>query len=483
MTRKFGSIKPTGNSVQCIFSWPTGTDARKIIIESTDTLDCLEEKIAEGERRLRLIKRKIDEGTMSEVFITKLFPHSPEAKRDRIIDTRGHGSLKERNLGYYFDRYVQFIREQKWPDKLAQAHDEGKTGQKVEGYRTHESCANQILEYWDRKTLFSGVSSYDWKDYLKKGLVHFQTGEPLSSSRINNYFTVWRWVFDDAIGDYRKDLDTRTWIDDMKRSVSNRKRQKREVVKFSLEDIMKFTNVDLALVQKYMGPRCKFKPEQELNKILHTFWTGCRQEETNALGFQDVNMVTGETLIERALVSARWKYPKTKDSTRTITQNEQAMAIMRRQLELNQDIEIEIEVMQMDSKTMGAMEKHRPVFVSTATGKPWDFSGHYSRRFFKALLKASGVDPMQTMKDGKQVERTPNHVRHGYISMAVDHGLFRSTQELADYVGTSVAMIDKHYRSTDYEEVRQYHIEANEKLQLMLMKRAESVGVSSEQFH
>ncbi|MGH1488209.1 MAG: site-specific integrase [Acidimicrobiales bacterium] len=150
---------------------------------------------------------------------------------------------------------------------------------------------------------------------------------------------------------------------------------------------------------------------------------GLRPAEARAVRWQDVNLDAGELTISGQLNRRSERTaPKTKKAGRTIQIDEQTIG----RLKLWKDTQNELR-----STIRGAWVEHDLV-ATTAVGSPVD--RHSLARSLRLYCQKLGIEPAVS----------PYELRHTAISMQADVG--QASWEIADWAGTSEAMISDVYR-------------------------------------
>jgi integrase len=145
------------------------------------------------------------------------------------------------------------------------------------------------------------------------------------------------------------------------------------------------------------------------------FWaaTGLRPAELFAIEWRDVDLAGRRLHVRRALVNGETKPLKTNGSSRTVPLN----AAARKAL---------------DEVRARATDAEGIVFRShTASASPINLH-RWRARVWKDVVDALGL-----------TGRTPYVLRHTYATLALRSG--QSTFEVARWMGSSIAMIDRHY--------------------------------------
>lgn len=171
---------------------------------------------------------------------------------------------------------------------------------------------------------------------------------------------------------------------------------------------------------------------QELNMTQFMIWSGPRISEVIALAWEDISLTEKTVHFRRARVRGLYKATKTKRSTRVHELVDTAWQALRKQHELTAHLQpIEIEVKQRDNRTI-KVERIRPVFRNSNTGKAHENDFQIRDRFFRAHLHRAGVR-----------YRPPGQCRHTYISQMLTAGL--PVEWISKQTGTSPEMIRRRY--------------------------------------
>jgi len=144
--------------------------------------------------------------------------------------------------------------------------------------------------------------------------------------------------------------------------------------------------------------------------VLTAFWTGCRPSELVALRWGDVDLRTAKLMVRRSRTLGEDNAPKTAASERTIDLARTVVDVLRGVKPLHVT----------DEDFVFRNTEGRPIFADNF-GKYWH-----------PALRAVGVRPRKFYA-----------TRHTFISVALTRGV--RIKWLAEYVGTSVDMIEKHY--------------------------------------
>jgi len=143
------------------------------------------------------------------------------------------------------------------------------------------------------------------------------------------------------------------------------------------------------------------------------FWTGLRVGETVGLRWGDVDLRQGRLSIRRSRTLGEDNPPKTARSVRTIPLRPEVVQVLR--------------------AIPAPLHRTEDTFVfTTAAGSPID-EEKFVGKFWRRALRATGVRPRKFYA-----------TRHTFISLTLMAGLV-NIKRLADYCGTSIAMIERHY--------------------------------------
>jgi integrase len=145
--------------------------------------------------------------------------------------------------------------------------------------------------------------------------------------------------------------------------------------------------------------------------VLSAFWTGARPSELIALRWSDVDTRTRKLMVRRSRTLHEDNAPKTEGSERTIDLAP-AVANVLAQIKPLHATDDAFVFMNSDG---------RPIFGDSFTKHEWH-----------RALRSAGVRPRKFYA-----------TRHTFISLALSRGA--RPKWVAEYVGTSVAMIEKHY--------------------------------------
>ena len=145
--------------------------------------------------------------------------------------------------------------------------------------------------------------------------------------------------------------------------------------------------------------------------VLFAAATGLRPGEWLALEHRDIDHEAQVVYVRRTLRNGRIKTPKTKASLRAVP---------------------------LQAVALAALEELQPPDPACALLFPSVRGGHldlhnFRNRNWKPAQKAAGVTPLRRVYD----------LRHTFATFALRAGI--STFDLSRYMGTSLAMIDRHY--------------------------------------
>ena len=142
------------------------------------------------------------------------------------------------------------------------------------------------------------------------------------------------------------------------------------------------------------------------------YFTGLRTAEAIGLRWGNVDLRRGRLSIDLSRTLGEDNAPKTKRSQRTIPLRPEVVAVLRglRRLRLNESMFV----------------------FTTNAGTPLD-EERFVEKHWRAALRATGIRPRKFYA-----------TRHTFITQTLTAGAI-STKKLADYCGTSVDMIEKHY--------------------------------------
>jgi integrase len=275
------------------------------------------------------------------------------------------------------------------------------------GLRTYTNKYNKhILPQWgDRKI----------REVLKSDLEQWQLvtlpDQDLSEKTINMIFTVMRGIFDAAFSD---GIIASNPFD----RISN----------LTVPDDQEpdpFTREELAAILALEDM------QQEVNATGFNAHAGMREGELLGLAWEDIDTKKWVVRVQRGRVANEYRVPKTKGSVREIYLTPEAIFYLKRQMAHTYALPAAmVDVRQKNARKL-AQEELRFVFHSTATGRPWSGDTVF-RKTFARLLRKAGVR-----------YRPPNQLRHTYCSWLLTNNV--PPEWIAPMMGTSVAMIRKHY--------------------------------------
>jgi integrase len=145
--------------------------------------------------------------------------------------------------------------------------------------------------------------------------------------------------------------------------------------------------------------------------VLFAAATGLRPGEWLALEHRDIDREAQVVYVRRTFRNGRIKTPKTKASVRAVPLQATALATL-------------------DELRQRAPEC--PLLFASATGGYFDLH-NFRNRNWRPAQKAAGIEPLRRVYD----------LRHTFATFALRAGI--STFDLSRYMGTSLAMIDRHY--------------------------------------
>lgn len=278
------------------------------------------------------------------------------------------------------------------------------------GYRTYAGkYKKHILPTFGQRRI---------KDVMKSELEDFQLVTlptlKLSEKTINLIFTVLRGIFDDAYSDQIIDFNPLDRIKNLEAP------DDQEPDPFTQAELDKLLAIDT-------------DKRQELNAIGFNARSGLRESELLGLAWEDVT-VSGDrwtVAIRRGRVQREYRVPKTKGSMREIELQPEAIEWLKRQKPYTYALPaVDVEVRQRNARST-VTESLRFVFHSTATGRAWSGDTVFRKTFTRLLAKA-GVR-----------YRGPNQLRHTFCCWLLSN--YVPPEWVAPMMGTSVAMIRKHY--------------------------------------
>jgi integrase len=144
--------------------------------------------------------------------------------------------------------------------------------------------------------------------------------------------------------------------------------------------------------------------------VLFAAATGLRPGESLALEHRDIDRESRVAYVRRTFRNGRLKTPKTKASVRAVPLRAIALAAL-------------------DELTG---EPGCPLLFPSANGGYFDLH-NFRNRNWRPAQKAAGITPFRRVYD----------LRHTFATFALRAGI--STFDLSRYMGTSLAMIDRHY--------------------------------------
>jgi integrase len=145
--------------------------------------------------------------------------------------------------------------------------------------------------------------------------------------------------------------------------------------------------------------------------VLFAAATGLRPGEWLALEHRDVDREAQVVYVRRTLRNGRIKTPKTKASLRAVPLQTIALAAL---------------------DELRLPDPELPLLFPSAGGGHIDLH-NFRNRNWKPAQKAAGITPLRRVYD----------LRHTFATFALRAGI--STFDLSRYMGTSLAMIDRHY--------------------------------------
>lgn len=174
--------------------------------------------------------------------------------------------------------------------------------------------------------------------------------------------------------------------------------------------------------------------DNEMAMFRFMLFDGCRISELIALGWDDIDMATGEVSYSRSCVAGQYRATKTRRSTRTHFALAPASKALEEQFRRTGNLPSrEIEVLGRDNKTRVKV-RFRPVFINTRTGEPYLSESNVSTRSWTSHLEAAGVR-----------YRSIKNCRHTFISQMLTTGVV-PLQWIANHVGhENINMIQKRY--------------------------------------
>ncbi|MDP2347662.1 MAG: DUF3596 domain-containing protein, partial [Gammaproteobacteria bacterium] len=334
-----------------------------------------------AKRKLALINYQIAEGTFNYA------DHFPDSKK--AVRTEGHS---DRTVGEGLKSYLARVEQ-----KLAPS-----------SFRNYKGKAlKHIVPKWgDRKV----------RDLVKTEIQDWQLIElpaaGLSDKTINLIFIVLRGIFDDARGDQIIQFDPLSLITNFEQSDAQ------EPDPFTTEELRSLLAIDT-------------DKQQEINAYGFNARSGLRECELLGLAWEDININTWRATIRRGRVANEYRVPKTRDSTREIELQAEAVEYLKRQMQYTYALPPEeVKVRQRNARSFET-EHLRFVFHCTSTGRPWSGDTVFRKTFARLLVKA------------RVRYRGPNHLRHTFASWLITNAV--PLEWIAPIMGTSVAILKKHY--------------------------------------
>jgi integrase len=145
--------------------------------------------------------------------------------------------------------------------------------------------------------------------------------------------------------------------------------------------------------------------------VLFAAATGLRPGEWLALEHRDIDREAQVVYVRRTFRNGRIKTPKTKASLRAVPLQAIALAAL---------------------DALQRPDPECPLLFPSATGGHFDLH-NFRNRDWRPAQKAAGITPLRRVYD----------LRHTFATFALRAGI--STFDLSRYMGTSLAMIDRHY--------------------------------------
>jgi integrase len=145
--------------------------------------------------------------------------------------------------------------------------------------------------------------------------------------------------------------------------------------------------------------------------VLFAAATGLRPGEWLALEHRDVDREAHVVYVRRTFRNGRIKTPKTKASVRAVPLQAIALAAL---------------------DELPRSDPECPLLFPSANGGYFDLH-NFRNRYWRPAQKAAGITPLRRVYD----------LRHTFATFALRAGI--STFDLSRYMGTSLAMIDRHY--------------------------------------
>lgn len=303
----------------------------------------------------------------------------------------------------------------------------------LDGYR---SKSNKIRSRFGKYKISDLVPS-EVESWVYSDLMH------LSNKTINEVFIVFRGILKKV----RKDMIARqlscAQVDAVMEELHNRETDTElEPDPFTSEEMGRIANLSTTWVQ-------------EVNLFLFGCESGLSKSELFGLGWQDIDLEANQAKISRAIVSGKFKVPKTKKRRRIIDLTEQAVAVLKKQMAHTYlRPAITVEVVQRDNRS-STKELHRPVFMNSKTQKIHAGYNAFNDDIFHDMCRQARVR-----------YRGINFVRHTFISrmLTIDMPL----QWLISQVGhTSEKMIRKHYGKYMRDERPNMSCMASQRLKML----------------
>lgn len=277
------------------------------------------------------------------------------------------------------------------------------------GFRMYRSRAEKhVLPRWGH---------YRIKDIRKTELEQWQTQElpmaGLSDKTINQIFIIIRGVFDDAVGDQIIAFNPLTIISNLESAEDDN-----EADPFSQEELDRLLSL-------------KTDRQQEINAYGFNSRAGLRESELMGLAWEDIDTSTWRVKIQRGRVAGEYRVPKTRDSLREFQLQPEAIVWLKRQMAYTAALPpVEVKVRQRNHRDFETVQL-RFVFHNSRTGAAWTGDTVF-RKVFHRILRQAGVRI-----------RGANQLRHTFASWLLTHAV--PLEWIAPIMGTSVAMLRKHY--------------------------------------
>lgn len=188
-----------------------------------------------------------------------------------------------------------------------------------------------------------------------------------------------------------------------------------------------FTREDIETLENHVTDK-----ESEQNYVLFSCWTGMRGGEALALSWSDIDFDKEIVYVNRSVVNGLYKRPKNGKS-RTVVLLKPALEALKRQWSItSKNQPKDISVLERDNKTFTA-EKVNIIFTNSNSGLPFRDIKTFGKVFWDNFLEECGVE-----------HRGPNQCRHTYASQLITTGEIH-LERIAQQMGTSVNMLNKHY--------------------------------------